>query len=98
MSISIIAKIKAKAGSEAQVEAAFKEMVEKVRGEAGCIAYVLHKSNSDPTQFVFYESYKDQGAVDAHRATPHMAELNGKLRGLVDGRPQVEMLTEVIRR
>lgn len=98
MSISIIAKIKAKAGSEAQVETAFKEMVEKVRSEPGCIAYVLHKSPTDPTQFVFYESYKDQAAVEAHRGTAHMAELNGKLRGLVDGRPQIEMLTEIIRR
>jgi len=98
MAIALVAKIKAKAGSEAQVEAAFKEMVEKVRSEPGCLAYVLHKSTTDPTQFVFYESYKDQAAVEAHRGTPHMAELNGKLRGLVDGRPEVTALTEIIRR
>ncbi len=99
MAITVIAKIKARAGSEAQVEAAFREMIPKVRAsEPGTLAYVLHKSTQDPTTFVFYEVYQDQAALDAHGKTPHMAEAGGKLRGILDGRPQIDVLTEVDRK
>ncbi len=99
MPITVIAKLKAKAGSEAQVEAAFRDMIGKVRAnEPGTVAYVLHKAAQDPTTFVFYEVYQDQAAFDAHGKTPHMAEMGGKLRGLLDGRPQIDVLTEVARK
>ena len=99
MPITVIAKLKAKSGSEAQIEAAFKDMIGKVRAnEPGTMAYVLHKSTQDPTTFVFYEVYQDQAAFDAHGKTPHMAEMGGKLRGLLDGRPQIDILTELARK
>ncbi len=98
MALTVIAKIKAKAGSEAQLEAAFREMITKVRSEPGTLTYILHKSTQDPTVFVFVESYQDQAAFDFHGKTPHMAEMGGKLRGLVDGRPQIDVLTEVDRK
>ena len=99
MPITVIAKLKAKAGSEAQLEAAFREMIPKVRAnEPGTLSYVLHKSTKDPTTYVFYEVYQDQAALDAHGKTPHMAETGGKLRGILDGRPEIQVLTEVDRK
>jgi quinol monooxygenase YgiN len=99
MPITLIAKLKSKAGSEAQVEAAFRDMIPKVRAnEPGTMAYVLHKGTQDPTTFVFYEVYQDQAALDAHGKTPHMAEMGGRLRGLLDGRPQIDVLTELDRK
>jgi|HubBroStandDraft_1064217.scaffolds.fasta_scaffold54394_2 quinol monooxygenase YgiN len=96
MAITVVAKIKAKPGSEAQVESAFREMIPKVReSEAGTLSYVLHQSTQDPTVFVFYETYQDQAALDAHGKTAHMAETGGKLRGLLDGRPEVHVLKVV---
>jgi quinol monooxygenase YgiN len=98
MAITLVAKIKAKAGSEAQVEAAFREMIGKVRGEAGTLDYILNKSTLDPTTFVFIERYKDQDALSAHGKSEHMAALNGKLRGLLDGHPTIDMLAELDRK
>ena len=98
MSITIVAKLKAKQGSEKQLEEAFRAMIPKVRGEAGTQTYILHRSVQDPTLFVFYEVYKDGEALDFHRKTPHMAELGKALGGLLDGRPQIEMLTEIDRK
>jgi quinol monooxygenase YgiN len=99
MSVTLIARIKAKAGSEGALEEAFRDMIKKVRAaEPGCEAYVLHKSNQDPTQFVWYETYSDQAAFDNHRTTPHMKEMGGRIANLLDGRPQIEMLTELDRR
>lgn len=99
MSVTLIAKIKAKQGSENDLEAAFRDMIKKVRAaEPGCHAYVLHKSNQDPTQFVWYETYADQAAFDNHRQTPHMKEMGQRIKDLLDGRPQVELLTELDRK
>jgi quinol monooxygenase YgiN len=98
MSITVIAKIKAKAGSEAELEQAFRSMISKVRTEPGNEAYVLHRSVRDPTVFMFYEVYKDREALDTHSKTPHMAEMVKTIGALIDGRPQIDILTELDRR
>ena len=98
MSISVVAKLKAKQGSEKQMEEALKAMVGKVKEEPGCEAYVLHRSNRDSTTFVFYEVYRDQAALDAHGKTPHMAEMLGKIGPLLDGRPVIDFVSEIARR
>jgi quinol monooxygenase YgiN len=99
MSLSLIAKIKAKPGCEGKLEEAFKEMITKVRAaEPGCEAYVLHKSSKDATQFIWYEKYTDQGAFDNHRKTDHMKEMGGRIRDLLDGAPELELMTELDRR
>jgi quinol monooxygenase YgiN len=98
MSITVVAKLKAKQGSEQQLEEAFRTMISKVRAEQGTQAYILHRSVKDPTVFVFYEVYQDQAALDAHGKTPHMAELGKSIGGLLDGRPQIDVLTELDRK
>jgi len=99
MPVVVVAKIKAKAGSEAQVEAAFKDMIKAVRAnEPGTLAYVLHKSVQDPSTFVFFEQYQDQASFDAHGKTAHMREMGGKIGQHLDGRPEVYVLQEVDRK
>jgi quinol monooxygenase YgiN len=99
MSVTLIAKIKAKSGSEQQLEEAFRDMIKKVRAnEPGCQAYVLHRDNNDATQFVWYEVYQDQAAFDHHRKTEHMKEMGDRIKDLLDGRPQLEFLTEIDRK
>jgi quinol monooxygenase YgiN len=99
MAIAVAAKIKAKTGSEAQLEAAFREMITKVRAnEPGTLSYILHKSVQDPTVFYFYETYADQAAFDAHGKTAHMKEMGGKIGAHLDGRPEVIVMTELDRK
>ena len=95
MALTVVAKLKAKAGQEKQMEEALRGMIPKVAEEKGCLKYILHRSNQDPTVFVFYEEYQDQAAFDLHGKTPHMAEFIGKIGGLLDGRPAVDVLTEL---
>ena len=99
MSITLIARIKAKEGCQDQLEAAFRDMIKKVRAaEPGCQQYVLHKDTKSPTQFVWYEVYSDQAAFDNHRKTEHMKEMGGRIKDLLDGAPQLEMLQELDRK
>ena len=41
------------------------------RGEPGCLAFDVMKGEAGT--FHFYESYKDQAALDFHKATEHFA-------------------------
>ena len=99
MSVTLIARIKAKQGSEKELEDAFRDMIKKVRAaEPGCLTYVLHKSNQDPTMFVWYETYTDDAAFASHRKTDHMKEMGGRIKDLLDGAPQLEFLEELDRK
>jgi autoinducer 2-degrading protein len=41
--------------------------------EPGCVRFEVSQREDDPGQWLFYEMYKDAGAFEAHRATPHFA-------------------------
>lgn len=98
MAITLIAKIKAKPGTEKEMETAFRDMIKKVRAaEPGCQNYILHRSNQDPTQFVWYETYADQAAFDNHRHTEHMKEMGGRIGNLIEKR-EIELITEIDRK
>ena len=99
MSVTLIARIKAKQGSEKELEDAFRDMIKKVRAaEPGCLTYVLHKSNQDPTMFVWYETYTDDAAFASHRKTDHMKEMGARIANLLDRKPEIEILTELDRK
>jgi len=59
--------------------------------EPGCLAYDLHQSLTDPTEFMFYERWESDAALAAHAvsAAPHRLQLREQLGELTDGRPEV---------
>jgi quinol monooxygenase YgiN len=44
------------------------------RKEPGCLNYVPHHVDGDPETVLIYEQYRDQAAVEAHRASPHFEQ------------------------
>ncbi|MBW1988813.1 MAG: antibiotic biosynthesis monooxygenase [Deltaproteobacteria bacterium] len=93
--LQVLALIKAKPGKEGEMESALTAFVDKVAEEPGTLRYVVHKDLSDPTRFMVYESYADEDAFAAHSKSPHMAELFGKMAGLLDGEPSISMYEAV---
>ena len=94
--ITVVAKLQAQEGKEAELEAALTEMVEAVSAnEPGVPTYSLHVSDDDPTVYLFYEQYESPEAQAAHRETPHMQALGGKLQGLLGGRAEIARYTQV---
>jgi len=66
------------------------------RQEPGCVSYIPHWVEGDPTTVVIYEQYKDDASLDAHRATAHFQQYAvGGLYQLMRERA-VENLTAVI--
>lgn len=93
----VVAKLIAKTGEEAKMEAALRDMVAKVAQEQGTLTYTLHRAQKDPNVFLFYEKYEDEAALKAHSSTPYFKELFGELKSLLDGAPEIEMYDELAR-
>lgn len=67
-----------------------KELVEKSRQEAGCIAYELEQSREDERVHAFVELWKDQEAIDIHNETEHFKRIVPLLGELFDGKESVK--------
>ena len=94
--LTIVAKMKIKAGKEGEAEAALTGMIEYVRSaEPGTVRYTLHRNVGDPTQLLMYEQYADQAAVDTHGTSDRIQNLFATLGPLLDGQPSIEMFREV---
>ena len=61
-------------GSESEVADLFRKLEAASRKEPGCLMYVGHQSIQNPRRFMFYEQYKDQAALDAHRNAPYFKQ------------------------
>ena len=93
--IVLIAMLKAQKGKEKKVEDILRGMVLSVQNEKGTLKYILHRSRKDPTEFLFYEEYVDQAALDFHGGTSYFKDLGKNLNGLLDGAPKELFLDAV---
>ena len=58
-------------GREDEVVSIFAALITPSRAEEGCLRYELSVSPDQPGTFLFYESFRDQAAIDAHVASAH---------------------------
>jgi (4S)-4-hydroxy-5-phosphonooxypentane-2,3-dione isomerase len=64
----------AKNGRESDVAAMFSKLTEASRNEPGCVMFQVHRHKTEPRRFFLYEQYKDDAALEAHRAAPHFLQ------------------------
>ncbi|KVS24855.1 antibiotic biosynthesis monooxygenase [Burkholderia cepacia] len=65
----VVATVVARSGNEDVLREALKELVPYARTEPGFIQYDLHESADTPGQFVFYEIWEDEAALETHSNT-----------------------------
>jgi quinol monooxygenase YgiN len=89
--VTVIATITVKPGFEERAREMLQSVVPVTLEEHGCLAYELHQSITDPTEFMFYERWTTEDALAAHAAStaPHRTALRQQLGELVDGPPRV---------
>ncbi len=76
--ISVVARLRARAGMEEQVKQELMGLVAPSRKDKGCMNYALHQSVEDPCLFVFYENWESKADLDAHLGMPHVQTVLGK--------------------
>ena len=64
----------AKVGRETEVSTLFSKLTEESRKEPGCLTYQVHRHRTEPRRVFIYEQYKDDPALEAHRATQHFLQ------------------------
>lgn len=82
MPLTIVASIHAAEGRAEALHAALTALVAPTRAEAGCLAYDLHRNDTDPSHFLFYETWETREHWLAHMESPHITahrEANGAL-------------------
>jgi quinol monooxygenase YgiN len=90
--VDLVAVITAKAGSEALVEEALTTLASQGRSDRGCISYELFASDSAPGTLVTVEKWESQDDLDAHMASPHLAEALAAAGEHLDGFPAIHTL------
>lgn len=63
------------------IEAA-RNVMAATREEEGCLEYTIAADLDDPARFVIVERWASPDALEAHFATPHMAEFQAAMGGL----------------
>jgi autoinducer 2-degrading protein len=68
----------AKTGRESEVAVLFEKLTAESRKEPGCVMYQVHKHKTEARRFFIYEQYKDDAALEAHRAAAHFLQFAKK--------------------
>jgi quinol monooxygenase YgiN len=88
----LVATITPKPGQLDAAESALKSLIPAIHEEDGCELYALHRGQD---RLVFVEKWRDMAALGAHGSSDNIKALNQKLRGLVDGPPDIQVLEAV---
>src|SRR4051794_15280299 len=72
--IALVVSLKVKPDQRQRfLEAAEDDSICSVRDEGGCLRFDVVQDKADENHYFFYEVYRDQAALDAHRTFPHYA-------------------------
>src|ERR1700751_1956822 len=69
--ITFTVRLKFKSEDREEISEALRAATAASRKEPGCVTYIPHFVDGDPDTILIYEQYKDEAAVDAHRASEH---------------------------
>ncbi len=72
--ISFIVRMRFSQEDRAQVLSAVQHLAQASRKEPGCVTYIPHEMAGDSSLVMIYEQYRDETALEAHRASPHFHE------------------------
>jgi quinol monooxygenase YgiN len=93
--LTVIARAKAKAGREKELEQAMRAVVTPTHLESGCLRYTLHRSLIDPAVFITVERWASKEAIDQHFATPHIQTLMKKVPDLLLEPPDISLYEQL---
>jgi quinol monooxygenase YgiN len=88
MSLTVIATMTAKYGSEGKLHGALAELVELTLAEPGCLAYRFYIAADRPASVAIIEEWTDEAALREHYTTAHFQAVATQLGELL-GEPLV---------
>jgi quinol monooxygenase YgiN len=90
---TLLVRLTVKDGEAEKFIAAFAEAVEPTRKEDGCSRYELNQIAGEKSAFVIYERWTKLEKMAAHLETPHTKKLLETVTPLLEGAPEIVVLT-----
>jgi quinol monooxygenase YgiN len=87
--VTVLARFKAKKGSEADLAQVLGELASEARNDQGCLAFELLRSQKDPTLFMYHEVWASQSDLDNHIKMPYLPAYRERRAPLLDCEPEV---------
>ncbi len=91
--ISVIAKLTAAEGKEAELRDAIEALIAVADEEPGLEVYSCHATDAEPGVFYFFELYRDTDAGKAHGTGDRMKSAMAAVGNLLAGRPEITRMT-----
>lgn len=91
----IIARISSTPGAAPQLREILQALVAPSRKEPACLSYELFQDDEQPADFITVERWADDGAAQAHLATPHVAAAIAQATGLLGQPPLIHRFTQL---
>jgi len=82
--ITLIVRVKAKAGQEKALEHALRAGISPTHLEPGCLRFALHRSTADTGMFLIVERWTDQSALDEHMKKPYVTRVIAEVNELAE--------------
>ncbi len=71
--IIVLGQLEIKDGAFGEIEGPLRDLLAATRGDDGYISYTFARDVENPNLIRLTERWRDQAALDAHNAQPHMA-------------------------
>jgi len=84
--ITLIVPINAKRGKADEVRERIIDLAKKTRKEKGNVNYILNESVEKPGNFVIYENWKNQKALDFHMEQEYLQSFLKDSKKLLSGK------------
>ena len=93
--VYIFAILTAADGNADALRAGLTALVHETRKEPGNLSYNLYENTDKPGEFHVYESYRDQAAVQAHMASPHLQKALAEGGPLFGAPPSITLTKQI---
>ena len=70
--VTVVVRLKAKTGKEAQVRQELFNLLVPTRAEQGCLNFDMHEDPNNPALFMFHENWTSEGRLKQHFDSPHI--------------------------
>lgn len=90
-----VGKIRALPDHEDELLGLLRTLAPVTREEAGCLAFEVFQILDEPGSFAIHERWATPAAMNAHHQTEHAAAFLKEAGALLDGPPELDLLTPI---
>ncbi len=94
--LTVVAKFKAKSGSETAFYQELLQLIAPTLAETGCLNYDLHRSIEDNALFLFYENWSRRSHWEQHMESEHIKAFQNNTAEMIDNSELLLMRLEQV--